>query len=95
MNSFHRRPPAGMVAAAEQEYHAARDALADLTDAARTLMAHGDSELEATINVYSTLRSQQHKPIVLLIAAAAIVRLATSAQPEAVPRPAEPGAETE
>lgn len=86
MDASRRPPPPGVVAAAEQDYHAARDDLAKLINATRTLVDDGHSELKAVTDVYLTLRLQQHSPIVLLVAAAAIVRLAMSPQPSSTPR---------
>lgn len=89
MNASRRPPPPGVVAAAEQDYHAVRDDLAGLIAAVKVLLANGHSELEAVTDVWMTLRTQQDNPSVLLLSAAAIVRLATSPESKPVPPPGE------
>ena len=76
-----------MVAAAEQAYHGALDDLAKLITAAKLFADNGHSELEAVTGIYMTLRLQEENPAVLLVCAAAIVRLATSPQPTSALRP--------
>jgi hypothetical protein len=70
-------PPPGLIAAAEQDYHAARDELDQMIAAVRTVLASDFSEIEAATDVWRSLHAQQHNPVVLLLSAAAIVRLAT------------------
>ncbi|MEV6631911.1 hypothetical protein AB0M54_14280 [Actinoplanes sp. NPDC051470] len=76
MNFQRQPPPPGLIAAAEQDYHAARDELDQMIAAARTVLANEFSEVEAVTDVWLSLHVQQDNPIVLLLSAAAIVRLA-------------------
>jgi hypothetical protein len=59
-----------------------------MIDAVRTVLASDFSEIEAVIDVWRTLRVQQHNPVVLLLSAAAIVRLATPPERKPAPRAA-------
>jgi hypothetical protein len=68
-------PPAGLVAAAEQDYHAILGELATLTDRVRALMEGGFTEFEAVTDVWLTLRLQDQGRASFL-GAAAIMRLA-------------------
>ena len=70
------RPPPGMVAAAEQDYHAARDRLAVAVQGARLVLQAGDSAMEAFVEAYYAL-SRTDPGIAAVIGAAAIVQLAT------------------
>lgn len=81
---FRRRPPPppGMVAAAEQDYHAARDELDNLIHAVQTLADGGVPEIELVTETWMTLKVQLNSPMTLLVCAAAVIRLATTAQPE-------------
>jgi hypothetical protein len=69
-------PPPGLIAAAEQDYHAARDDLDQMIAAVRVVLATDFSEIEAVTDVWRSLHVQQHNPAVLLLSAVAIVRLA-------------------
>lgn len=73
------RPPAGMVAAAEQEYHAMAEQLDEFTAKVQAIFDQGWTDLEVVTDVYRTLRTQQ-SPAATLISAIAIVRVAKSAQ---------------
>jgi hypothetical protein len=86
VGSRRQPPPPGMVAAAEQDYHRGRDDLAGLLKAVKILMASGQSTIETFADVWATLHMQQDNPGVLLIAAAAIMQLASSEQPPSAPR---------
>lgn len=77
-----RRPPAGVVAAAEQDYHEARDLAEELIAKARELIDAGWSDFEAAIEVYASLRAGRPGTVVLLISAVALVRVAKLAPPE-------------
>jgi hypothetical protein len=97
MNFQRQPPPPGLIAAAEQDYHAARDALDQMIAAARTALASEFSEVEAVTDIWHSLHMQQDNPIVVLLSAAAIVRLAKASPPEPIqeanenqPRPATP-----
>lgn len=81
---FRRRPPPppGMVAAAEQDYHVARDELDNLVHAVRTLAGGGMPDIELVTETWMTLKVQVNRPMTLLVCAAAVVRLATTAQPD-------------
>jgi hypothetical protein len=84
MTVWRESPPPGLIAAAEQDYHAAREELDQMIAAVRTVLAGDFSEIEAVTDIWRSLRVQQHKPLVLLVSAAAIMRLATqSASTEA------------
>ena len=76
MSARRQPPPPGLIAAAEQDYHIARDELDQMIDAVRAVLASDFSEIEAVTDVWRSLHVQQHKSIVLLLSAAAIVRLA-------------------
>jgi hypothetical protein len=78
VDSRRQPPPPGLVAAAEQDYHQGRDDLAGLLKAVKILLASGQPKIETFADVWATLRTQQDNPAVLLIAAAAIVQLASS-----------------
>ena len=69
-------PPPGLIAAAEQDYHAARDDLDRIIAAVRAVLASDFSEIEAVTDVWRSPHVQQNNPVVLLLSAAAIVRLA-------------------
>ena len=86
--SYQRQPPPpGIIAAAEQDYHAARDDLDEMIAATRTALASELSEIEIVTDVWCSLRVQQYKPIVLLLSAIAIVWLAQAS----VSEPTQPG----
>jgi hypothetical protein len=78
-------PPPGMIAAAEQEYHAARDELDGLIHAVHILLDGGVSEIETVTHTWMSLKVQQSNPIMLLVCAAAIVRLAKTSPSEPAP----------
>ncbi len=73
-------PPAGIVAAAEQEYHAMRDTLAGLLPTVRTLLAANFTEVQTVTDVWLTLVSQDRRAAAML-GATAIVQLAKGPQP--------------
>jgi len=68
-------PPPGMVAAAEQEYHAMRDQLRVLLPLIRALLAGEFTEVQTVADVWLTLLSQDRRAAALL-GATAIVQLA-------------------
>jgi hypothetical protein len=82
MNFQRQPPPPGLIAAAEQDYHAARDELDQMIAAVKTALANEFSEVEAVTDVWQSLHVQQDNPIVLLLSAAAIVRLAKASPPQ-------------
>ena len=71
-----REPPSpGMVATAEQEYHAMQDQLAALLPLVRALLASQFTEVQTVADVWITLLSQDVRAASLL-GATAIVQLA-------------------
>lgn len=68
-----RKPPPGMVAAAEQDYHAMRDRVSLVLRGAR-LLALAQSEVEAFAEVYYVL--SRSDPRIAAMGAAAIMQLA-------------------
>jgi hypothetical protein len=73
------RPPPGMVAGAEQEYHRMRGDLDQFTTVVRALLDSGWTDFEAVTDVYQTLRTQQ--PGATLLGTIALVRLAKTPAP--------------
>jgi hypothetical protein len=71
------RPPPGMVAAAEQEYHDMGEELDGFTTQVQAVFEQGWTDLEAVTDVYWSLRTQEG-PAATLLSAIAIVRLAKS-----------------
>jgi hypothetical protein len=72
-----------MIAAAEQDYHAAREQLDELVLGVEVLLS-GLSEIETVVELWTILRERRDSPAVLLMCAAAVVRLAgTPARPVA------------
>ncbi len=71
-----RPPPPGLIAAAEQDYHARRDELATLLPVVRALLNRdGFTEVEAVTDVWLTLLC--HDPrAAAFVGATAIVQLA-------------------
>lgn len=75
--SYNRQPPPpGLVAAAEQDYALARDELDGMIATVRAALDNGFDEIEVVTDVWLSLKKQQHNPLVLLLSAAAVVRLA-------------------
>ena len=76
MGAARARPPAGLIAAAEQEYQARRDELAALLPVVRELLDRdGVSEIETVTDVWLTLMHNPSRTAALL-SATAIVQLA-------------------
>jgi hypothetical protein len=73
-------PPPGIVAAAEQDYHAMRESLATLTPMVRALLAKRFTEVQAVTDVWLTLLCQDPRAAAML-GATAIVALAKAQQP--------------
>ncbi|MEU8656139.1 hypothetical protein [Actinoplanes philippinensis] len=71
-----------MVAAAEQDYHEARDLADGLITSARELIDAGWTDFEAAVEVYACLRTGEPATLVTLISAVALVRVAKLAPPE-------------
>jgi hypothetical protein len=73
-------PPPGIVAAAEQDYHAMRDQLDDLLTIVRALLNRdGFSEVQAVTDVWLTLLYQDPRNAAFL-GAVAVVQLAKNAR---------------
>ncbi len=73
-------PPPGIVAAAEQDYHAMRDELVRLLPVVRALLAGRFTEVQAVTDVWLTLLCQDPRNAAFM-AATAIIQLAKSQQP--------------
>ncbi len=73
-------PPPGIVAAAEQDYHAMRENLATLTPMVRALLAQRFTEVQAVTDVWLTLLCQD-PPAAAMLGATAIIQLAKDQQP--------------
>ncbi|WP_067504506.1 hypothetical protein [Actinoplanes sp. TFC3] len=71
----HPRPPAHLVAAAEQDYHWASAQTDDFTVKVRVLLDAGWTPFEAVVEVYRTLSSQPSTGATM-VSAVALVRLA-------------------
>jgi len=67
-------PPPGLVAAAEQDYHAMRGELAEIKKIIRKLLAGRHGEVEAVSDLWLTLFGQDPRSVAFL-AATAIVQL--------------------
>ena len=70
-----RKAPPGLIAAAEQDYHADRDRLTDLAAGAQLVLTGRDSEVEVYADVYAVLDCC-NPGTARRIAAAAIVAIA-------------------
>jgi hypothetical protein len=71
-------PPPGVVAAAEQDYHAALDRLGVFVDRVTVLLDEGLDDLHATVDVWLTLRVGS-PAFTSFVSAIAIVQLARAA----------------
>jgi len=71
-----RKPPAGVLAAAEQDYHTMRARMAEAVQGARLLLEGRDSEVEAFADVYWMLSRRTDAHIAAAMGAAAIMHLA-------------------
>ena len=72
-------PPAGLVAAAERDYHAMQEELAGLVQTVRLLLAAGFTELEAGIDVWQTLCCGNPR-VAAFLGATAVMELAKRAE---------------
>jgi len=74
-------PPRALVEAAEHDYHRMIGLLHQTTSSVRSLLGQGHTDFEAVADVWRSLRQQQDRPAIMLLAAVAIVQLAKVPEP--------------